>query len=241
MVGLGVLLQGAGLVLRRGRLFGLGLIPPLLTSVAFLTAFVSVVWQAPVIATATTPFVEGWDSAEVIRGLAAAGVVLASGLLLVLLFSTITLTLGAPLYDRISESIDAQAGTFLRQPDPGPVAGLALAVRRVLTTLAITVPVGLCLLLIGLVPVAGPLVATIGSAMFGGWMVALDIIGSAADRRGFRTLAARHGLLKRNRWLALGFGVPTFLLMSIPFVAVLAFPVATAGATLLTRRLVAQA
>ena len=37
--GFGLLITGAGLVLRRARLFGLGLVPPLITSLLFLALF----------------------------------------------------------------------------------------------------------------------------------------------------------------------------------------------------------
>ena len=68
-------------------------------------------------------------------------------------------------------------------------------------------------------------------------MITLELVGSAAGRRGLRTLGQRHQLLRRNPWLILGFGVPTFLLVSIPALALLVFPIATASSTLLTRRL----
>ena len=61
-----------------------------------------------------------------------------------------------------------------------------------------------------------------------------------SGRRGIRTLGQRHQLLRRNPWLVLGFGVPTFLLLSVPVLSLLVFPIATAAGTLLTRRLVAH-
>jgi CysZ protein len=38
----------------------------------------------------------------------------------------------------------------------------------------------------------------------------------------------------------LGFAMPTFLLMAIPFASVVVFPVATAGGTLLARQLLGE-
>ena len=43
--------------------------------------------------------------------------------------------------------------------------------------------------------------------------------------------------LRRNRWLALGFGVSVFVGFVIPLGAVLLMPAAVIGATLLTRYL----
>ena len=68
-----------------------------------------------------------------------------------------------------------------------------------------------------------------------------EMIGSAAGRRGIRSLRQRLQLLRRDPWVVLGFGVPTFLLLSVPVLALVIFPIATAGGTLLTRRLVARA
>ena len=65
--------------------------------------------------------------------------------------------------------------------------------------------------------------------------------GSAAGRRAIRSLGQRLHLLGRDPWVVLGFGVPTFLLLSVPVLALVIFPIATAGGTLLTRRLVARA
>ena len=93
------------------------------------------------------------------------------------------------------------------------------------------------LLLVGLIPAVGGVAAALGSALFGGWLIALEMVGAAADRRGLRTLGDRHRLLLRNRWLAWGFGIPTFLALSVPLLAVVVFPMATAGGTLLARRL----
>ena len=45
--------------------------------------------------------------------------------------------------------------------------------------------------------------------------------------------------MQRRRWRVLGFSVPCFLLLAIPFVAVVVFPVATAGGVFLTRELLA--
>ncbi|MBK8448076.1 MAG: EI24 domain-containing protein [Micropruina sp.] len=235
--GIGLLVTGAGLVLRRPRLFLLGLIPPLITSLLFVGLFVTASWLSQGVAVWATPFAEGWTGAEALRGLVALLIVVTSGLLLVLLFTVTTLALGAPLYDRISEQIDAHAGSFDRSPDDGPLRALWSTLTQLAKVVAITVPVGAALVLIGLIPVVGGVLSAIGAALFGGWMITLELVGSAAGRRGLRTLGQRHQLLRRNPWLILGFGVPTFLLVSIPALALLVFPIATASSTLLTRRL----
>lgn len=238
--GIGLLITGAGLVFRRARLFGLGLIPPLITSLLFLGLFVTATWASQKLAVWFTPFAEGWAGAEALRGLVALLVIVTSGLLLVLLFTATTLALGAPLYDKISEEIDAVAGDFVRVPDEKPLAAIWTTVKHLAKVAAITIPVGVGLLALGLIPGVGGVLTAIGSAVFGGWMIALEMIGSAAGRRGVRTFSERHQLLRRDPWLVLGFGVPAFLLLSVPVLALLVFPVATAGGTLLTRKLAAR-
>lgn len=240
LAGLALFFRGFALVVRRGRLFGLGLVPPLLTSMLFVTLLVTLVWQAPLLAVTLTPFAEGAPYAEALRALTATALVLATGLLLVLIFATVTLAIGGPLYDRISWAVDAPSRGQQAVAEPTLGRGVLLAVGRVLRTASITVPVSLALLLVGLIPLIGTAAAVIGSGLFGGWMVALDLMGSAADRRGFHALVERHGLARRNPWLTLGFGIPAFAVMSIPFVAVVAFPIVTAVGTLLVRRLTGE-
>jgi len=227
--GFGQLLRGAGMVLRDGKRFVLGLVPPLLVGTVFIVLFGVLVWQSQGIAASLT-------STPGFQALLAVALVLASGLLMVLLFSATTLAVGAPLYDLISEDVDRAEGWLGGESQP-PAEAVADAVRRLVTVIAVSVPVGLGLLLVGLVPVVGSVAAAVGSALFGGWMIAMEMVGAAADRRGIHTFRARHRLLMRNRWLAWGFGVPTFLALSVPLLAILVFPIATAGGTLLARRL----
>lgn len=230
--GFGLLLQGAGMVLRNGRRFRLGLVPPLLVGVAFTVLFGLVAWQAPGLAARVTD-VAGLQS------LLAAAVVVASALLMVVLFTATTLAVGAPVYDAISEDVDRAEGWPGGQSQ-SPAEAVGDAVRRLGSVVAVSVPVGLGLLLVGLIPVVGGPLAAVGSALYGGWMVALEMIGAPADRRGIRTLGARHRLLSRNRCLAWGFGVPTFFALSVPILAVAVFPMAAAGGTLLARRLAGE-
>jgi CysZ protein len=46
--------------------------------------------------------------------------------------------------------------------------------------------------------------------------------------------------MRTRRCRVLGFTVPTFLLLAIPFAGVVVFPVATAGGTLLARQLLGE-
>jgi CysZ protein len=68
----------------------------------------------------------------------------------------------------------------------------------------------------------------------------MELIGSACERRGVITLGERRALMRAQRAKALGLGVPTFLLLSLPVIAIVVFPIATAAGTLLARDLLAS-
>ena len=90
---------------------------------------------------------------------------------------------------------------------------------------------------VGFIPVVGQTVVPVVSAAFGGWMLGLELIGPAFERRNRLTLAERRAAMRKQRARVLGFAVPTFFLLAIPLVGVLVFPVATAAGTLLARQL----
>jgi CysZ protein len=83
----------------------------------------------------------------------------------------------------------------------------------------------------------GQTVVPVVSAAFGGWMLGLELIGPAFERRNRLTLAERRAAMRRQRARVLGFAVPTFFLLAIPIVGVVVFPIATAAGTLLARQL----
>jgi CysZ protein len=114
------------------------------------------------------------------------------------------------------------------------------AVRQALALIAISAPVVFLLFLAGFIPALGQTVVPAASASFGGWMLATELVGAPFERRGMLRLADRRRAMRRRRFRVLGFAVPTFLLMAIPFASVVVFPVATAGGTLLARQLLGE-
>jgi len=239
LAGAGLLGRGMGMMVRRPRLFWLGAVPPLITSVIFTGILVLLFTQLEPIVGRLTSFAADWTpgSQTLIQVLVGVGVVAGSVLLMVLTFSTLTLALGSPIYDRISEAVDRELGGT-RPPLDEPVATSVLrSVRQSVALIAASLLGAGALLLLGLIPVVGQIVGIVGSASFGGWMLCLELVGSPLERRHVLTLADRRAILRRGRWRALGLGIPTFLLLSIPFVAVILFPAATAAGTILTRHL----
>ncbi|MGI3781726.1 MAG: EI24 domain-containing protein [Janthinobacterium lividum] len=240
--GLGLLGRGLSILVRRPRLFWLGALPPLVTSVVFAVALVVLVDHLTALTTALTPFAAGWSADLALTARVVVGTLLVAGivLIMVLVFSTLTLAIGAPVYDAISEAVDR---TFPGAPPAleEPVrSGVARAVRQSVGLVLVAAAGAVVLFGFGFVPVVGQVVAPVGGALFGGWMLVTELVGSPLERRGVLTLRSRRQLLARRRWRSLGLGVPCFLLLSVPFVAVVVFPVATAAGTLLARQLLEE-
>lgn len=229
--------RGFTMLAKRPKLFWRGAVPPLISSILFIVILVVLVTNSAGLAAAITPFADDWSAAGAFRAVVAALLVVAAVVLLVVTFSALTLTLGAPIYDSISESLERELGGLPEEPyDPVP-AMLLRSTRQALALVALSVLVALATFLTGLIPVAGALLATVLGSCLGGWLVAIDMVGSVFERRGLMKLADRQTQLKSHRWRTLGFCAPTFLLLSLPLVAIFAFPVAKAAATLLARQL----
>jgi CysZ protein len=239
LAGAGLLGRGMAMMVRRPRLFWLGAVPPLITSVIFTGVVILLVAELKPIVGWLTSFASAWSpgSLALLQVLVGVGVVAGSVLLMVLTFSALTLALGSPIYDRISEAVDRELGGT-RPPLDEPIAVAASrAVRQSVALIAASLLGAAALLLLGLIPVVGQIAGAVGSASFGGWMLCLELVGSPLERRHLLTIADRRALLRGHRWRTLGLGIPTFLLLSIPFVAVVLFPAATAAGTILARQL----
>jgi CysZ protein len=108
------------------------------------------------------------------------------------------------------------------------------AARDGLALLVLSVVVGVVSFLLGLIPVAGPVVGGIFGAVAGGWLLAVELTGTPFDARGFRQRERRR-VLGRSRARTLGFGVATWVLFLVPLGAVVVMPAAVGGATVLAR------
>ena len=239
--GAALLLRGLRFLAQRPKLFWWGAVPPLIMSVLFSVLFVLLITKLGVIADAITPFADGWAEAArtAMQVLAGAGVLGVTLLIMIISFSTLTMAFGAPVYDKISEAVDAELSGGLPDHDEPWSSSLPRALRQSIVLIAISVAAALPLFLAQFIPVVGQTVIPVLSACFGGWMLCFELIGPSFERRNLPALAQRRTAMRRRRWRVLGFSVPCFLLLAIPFVAVVVFPVATAGGVFLTRELLA--
>ena len=239
--GAGLLLRGLGLYVRSPGLMLLGVIPALISGVLFVGAFATLVWFVDDLAALVTPFADDWSGtvrslARVIAGVAILGI---GGLVGVLTFTAVTLVIGDPFYEKISERVEERYGGTPNAVEvpfwPSLRRSLVDSVRLV----ALSLLVGIPLFVAGFIPVVGQTVVPVIGAAVGGWFLAVELVGAPFYRRGMR-LPQRRAILKADRPTALGFGVAVFLCFLIPLGAVLIMPAAVAGAALLARRSLGQ-
>ena len=241
LAGAGLLTRGMSLIVHRPRMFLLGAIPPAITSVIFTGLLIVLITQLEPAVEWLTPFTDGWARglATTIRVIVGSALVAGAVLLMVISFTVLTLALGSPLYDKLSESVEREFGE-VPELEENVARGLLRALRQALTLIAASILGALVLFATGFVPVVGQTLVPVLSAMFGGWMLGIELVGASFDRRGMLRLSDRRAAMRTRRLRVLGFAVPTFLLLAIPFAGVVVFPVATAGGTLLARQLLGE-
>jgi CysZ protein len=239
--GAGLLARGLRLIARRPRLFLLGAIPPAITSVIFTGLIIALITQLDPVVDWLTPFADGWARgvATTIRVLVGGGLLAGAVLVMVISFTTLTLALGSPLYDKLSESVEQEFGE-VPELEENVARGIFRALRQALGLIAVSALGALLLFATGFLPIIGQTVIPVISVIFGGWMLGIELVGSPFERRGLLRLADRRAAMRTRRLRVLGFAVPTFLLLAIPFAGAVVFPIATAGGTLLARQLLGE-
>jgi CysZ protein len=237
--GVGALARGFGLLLRKPRLFLLGALPALITSLLFLALLVVLVMNLTDLAAWATPFADDWDGVwqNLIRGAVAVGALAGTVMLMVVSFTTITLALGAPIYDMITDLVEHELGNPPADSDESVWSSLGRAIRQSMVIILASLLVTVLVFFIGFIPVAGAIIGAVLAAVLGGWLLGIELVAGSFDRRGFLTIKERRKWMGTRRLRVLGFTVPTYLLLAIPFVAVVVFPAATAGGTILARQL----
>lgn len=234
----GVRLFGQGLRMwgSRPRLMLTGAVPALIVAVVYGVGIVVLAVNSPGLAEWVTPFADGWDEPwrSIVRVSAALALVAAGVLLVVFTFTAITLAVGDVFYERIWRATERTLGDAPGEPAGGFWRLLLRGIGTGLRILLLTLGVALVLFVVGLIPLLGPILSPVLAAVFGGWVLALELTGFAFDARGL-SLGDRRRMLGARRARTLGFGILCYLTFLIPFGAVLAMPGAVVGATLLAR------
>src|SRR6266511_343791 len=226
LAGIRLLGRGIGMYARTPRLLVLGLIPAVISAAIMTAAFAVLIYFVSDLAALVTWFADDWSASlrggvRVLAGVAIVGI---AAVLAVLTYTAITLVIGDPFYEAISKKVEVPWWRSMRW-------NLVDSLRLLALTLAIGIP----MFVLGFIPLVGQTVVPVLDALIGGWFLVVELTGIPFNRRGLR-LRDRRRLLAANRALALGFGVPVFLIFLVPFAAVLVIPAAVAGSTLLARR-----
>lgn len=228
--------RGFGLWITSPRLMLLGAVPALVVGLVYLVGIVVLVVNLDTIVVWATPFASGWAEPLILSTRVAAALifVIVAALFAVYTFTAVTLVVGDPFYERIWREVETRLGGAPPELDQGFWRSIGRGILDGLRLLLPAVGVGILLLACGFIPLVGPIaVATLG-ALFGGWLLVVELTGLAFDARGY-SLRDRRRALRSRRAAAVGFGAATYLVFLVPFVAVVAMPSAVAGAAMLSR------
>lgn len=224
------------------RLMLLGAVPALVVGVVWV-GLLGWLWSSlDGVATAATPFADTWVDPwrTGLRLLAGLVVVVASLAVAALSFTAVVLAVGDPFYERISAAVERRLGAAPAERQEPVLRGLLRAAGEGLRLLVASLLVGALVLVVGLIPVVGAVLAAAVGALLGGWFLVVELTGAPFDARGL-DLAARRRLLRTRRARTLGLGVATWVVFLVPFGAVLAMPAAVGGATVLARAILTDA
>ncbi|WP_193514673.1 EI24 domain-containing protein [Streptomyces griseoloalbus] len=235
--------KGQRWVARHGKQFGFGLLPGLITLVLYAAALVALALWGEDLVTWATPFADDWSSpwAGLFRGFLTV-VLFALGLLLsVLTFTAVTLLIGQPFYENLSEKVDRDVSPDGTAPESGlPLwRELWISGRDSLRIVVRALVWGVLLFALGFIPVIGQTVVPVIGFLVTGFFLTEELTAVALQRRGVE-LRERLRLLRSRKTLVWGFGTPLAVAFLVPFVAVFLMPGAVAGATLMARDLLGE-
>ncbi len=236
--GFGYLVKGQKWVAKHGRWFGFGLLPGLVTLVLYAGALVGLGYGADDLAAWATPFADDWTSPwlDVLRGTLTALVFVFGLFLAVITFTAVTLLIGQPFYESLSEAVDRSEGGEVPESGLPLWRELWISARDSLRILLRVAFYGVLLFACGFIPVVGQTVVPVIGFCVSGFFLTEELTSVALQRRGVE-FKERLRLLRGRRSAVLGFGVPLTLAFLVPFVAVFLMPGAVAGATLMARDL----
>lgn len=232
------LLAGQRWVFGHGRWLGFGLLPGLVSLVLYAGALVGLGYGADDLTAWATPFADDWSAPwlGLFRGFLTA-LVFCLGLFLgVITFTAVTLLVGQPFYESLSEQVDRSEGGEVPESGLPLWRELWISARDSLKVLGRVLLYGILLFALGFIPVVGQTVVPVLGFCVSGFFLAQELTSVALQRRRVE-LAEQLALMRSRRLLVLGFGVPLVLAFLVPLVAVFLMPGAVAGATLMVRDL----
>ncbi|MDF5755322.1 EI24 domain-containing protein [Spongiactinospora sp. TRM90649] len=240
--GIGFFFEGLRWCARHPRWWLFGLLPALVALVIYVAALIFLGNRAGELAEFATPFADTWntvlrDTMRVLLGIVIFGAGLA---IAVLTFTALTLIIGEPFYEKLSEKVEESYGEVPQGHDEPLWRSIPRSIRDSLVTLGYVLLFTIPLFALGFVPVIGQTVVPVLGAAVSGFFLTVELTALALERRGMRR-KARFGVLRGNKASALGFGVMVFVIFLIPVGAVVAMPVAVSGAAIMVRQRLAPA
>lgn len=222
---------------RRPGVMALGMVPAVIAGALIGAVLIGLGLNVEALAQAITPFADDWAERDrgVVRTLLALVIVAGAIIGTIYTFTTLTLLIGDPFYERIWRAAENERGGFT----PSPVRfwrsfgdGLMLVLRAL----------GFALItaLVGLIPVIGSVSAAVVSAVLAGHLIARELTTRPFEARGI-TATERARLLRGSRARELGFGIATQLFFLVPGGAIAVMPAAVVGATRLARDVLERA
>ncbi|MFD9409174.1 EI24 domain-containing protein [Streptomyces sp. NPDC059989] len=232
------LLAGQRWVFGHGRWLGFGLLPGLVSLVLYAGALVGLGYGADDLTAWATPFADDWSSPwlGLFRGFLTALVFCLGLFLAVITFTAVTLLIGQPFYESLSEQVDRSEGGEVTESGLPLWRELWISARDSLRVLGRVLLYGILLFALGFIPVVGQTVVPVLGFCVTGFFLTQELTSVALQRRKVE-LAGQLALMRSRRLLVLGFGVPLALAFLVPLVAVFLMPGAVAGATLMARDL----
>ncbi|GAA4637347.1 EI24 domain-containing protein [Actinoallomurus vinaceus] len=241
MDGVRYFLRGMGWVARRPGQWLFGLIPALIVLVGYVVALVVLARYDWDVAKAMSPFADHWSKGlrDATRGLIAVLVFGAAVMIAVVTFTAVTLIVGDPFYESLSGRVEESAGGLPLEARVPLLRQLARAIADAIIVGTVTALFAVLFFALGFVPAIGQTVVPVVAAFVSGYFLTFELTSIALERRGIRR-RQRFALLRRDKWLVVGFGVTVFVVFLIPLGAVLTMPGAVAGGTLLARERLAR-
>jgi len=231
------LFRGFGWWRRRPDLMLLGLVPAAIVAGALVAVAIAILAGGEGFVGWLTPFADTWEPGlrqffRVVLTLA-----LLAGFLVVAAFgfTALTLMIGDWFYERIWLAVEQHLGGFTRDHEPGFWRGVADSLRLLLPALLSALLVSV----IGLVPLVGAALGAVFGVVFAGRILARELTARPMDARGL-SHDQRADLFRSHRARVLGYGVAVQLCFLVPGGAIAVMPAAVAGATELTRDLLAR-
>ena len=237
LTGIGFVGRGFALWRTAPGLMLLGMVPALIVGAVFFAGIIALGLNLELISAAVTPFANDWDEPfrTGIRFVAAVAFMIVAILIVINIFTSVTLIVGEAFYHRIWQHVESQFGPMPQEEPAGFWRAFGNSIVDALKMMFPTLLIAIGLFAVGFVPLVGAITSAVLGALIGGWLLALELAALPFDGRG-KTLRERRRTLGSRRAMTVGFGLATYLLFLIPLGAIVVMPAAVAGATLMSRR-----